>query len=472
MIDLASLQGSRFAVVGLARSGLATARALQASGIEHLAWDDDAAKRSQAAASGLNVADPKDADWSRIDALLLSPGIAHTYPAPHPLAALARSHGKPILGDIELLMRAISGEAQGRPRFVGITGTNGKSTTTALIGHVLQSAGKKVEIGGNLGRPALDFAALGKDDIYVLEMSSYQLELIEQGRFDVAVLLNITPDHLDRHGGMAGYIAAKRRIFLNQRASDAAVVGIDSAPTRDIAAGLVAAGQRVIPISVGHKAEGGVWAIEGTLHDDIDGTGFSFDLKSIFTLPGAHNWQNACAAYATCRALGLSPQAIATGIKTYPGLAHRQERIGVLGGIPYINDSKATNADASEKALSSYDTIYWIAGGRPKEGGIESLAPLFGRVVHAFLIGEAADEFAATLQDKVPFEKNGDLAHAVQAAHVMAQREHRPHAVVLLSPACASFDQWPNFEARGDGFRALVKELGPALAGKPTGGAQ
>jgi UDP-N-acetylmuramoylalanine--D-glutamate ligase len=459
MIDLASLQGSRFAVVGLARSGLATARALQAAGVAHLAWDDDAAKRQQAAASGLTVADPQSADWSGIDALLLSPGIPHTHPRPHPAAALARSHGKPILGDIEVLMRAMSRDPGMRPRFVGITGTNGKSTTTALIGHVLAQAGKKVEVGGNLGRPALDFAALGKDGIYVLEMSSYQLELIEQGRFDVAVLLNITPDHLDRHGGMAGYVAAKRRIFLNQRKTDAAVIGVDTAATRDIAAGLIAQGNRVIPISVGHEAERGVWAIDGVLHDEIDTIGFSLDLKPILTLPGAHNWQNACAAFAACRALGLTPDQIAAGIKTYPGLAHRQERVAVLGGIAYINDSKATNADATEKALGSYDTIYWIAGGRPKEGGIESLAPLFGRIAHAFLIGEAADQFAATLSGKVPFSKEGDLARAVASAHAMAQREHRKGAVVLLSPACASFDQWPNFEARGDGFRKLVQQL-------------
>jgi UDP-N-acetylmuramoylalanine--D-glutamate ligase len=464
MIDLASLQGSRFAVVGLARSGLATARALKAAGIEHLAWDDDAAKRSQAAAAGLTVSVPGAADWSGIDALLLSPGIPHTYPKPHPAAALAKSHGKPILGDIELLMRAQSAtsasrDAATRPRFVGITGTNGTSTTTALIGHVLAQAGKKVEVGGNLGRPALDFAALGAGGIYVLEMSSYQLELIEQGRFDVAVLLNITPDHLDRHGGMAGYIAAKRRIFRNQQPGDAAVVGIDTDPTRDIAAALIAQGNKVIPISVGSRAEWGVWAVDGILHDEIDRSGFTLDLKPILTLPGAHNWQNACAAFAACRALGLAPDQIAAGIRTYPGLAHRQERVAVIGGIAYINDSKATNADATEKALGSYDTIYWIAGGRPKEGGIESLAPLFPRVAHAFLIGEAEDAFAATLQGKVPFTHSGDLARAVEAAHAMAQREHRPHAVVLLSPACASFDQWPNFEARGDGFRKLVQQL-------------
>jgi UDP-N-acetylmuramoylalanine--D-glutamate ligase len=361
-------------------------------------------------------------------------------------------------------MRARSGtvaarEAQDRPRFFGITGTNGKSTTTALIGHVLARAGRKVEVGGNLGRPVLDFAGLGKDGIYVLEMSSYQLELIEQGRFDVAVLLNITPDHLDRHGGMAGYVAAKKRIFLNQANSDAAVIGIDSEPTRDIAAELIAQGHRVIPIAVGSRAEWGVWADNGVLVDEIDGNGFTLDLKPILTLPGAHNWQNACAAFAACRALGLDAEEIAAGIRSYPGLAHRQERVAVIGGIPYINDSKATNADATEKALGSYDTIYWIAGGRAKEGGIESLKPLFGRVVHAFLIGEASDEFARTLQGKVPFSKEGDLAQAVRAAHAMAQREQRQGAVVLLSPACASWDQWASFEARGDGFRALIGKL-------------
>jgi UDP-N-acetylmuramoylalanine--D-glutamate ligase len=455
MIDLAPLQNSRFAVLGLARSGLATARALQAAGIEYLAWDDDAAKREAAQKKGVTLADPLQANWDSLDALVISPGIPHNYPKPHPVAVRAKEARKPIIGDIELLARAT--QPQGA-KFVGITGTNGKSTTTALIGHVLQQAGRKVEVGGNLGQPVLDFAMLKQGGIYVLEMSSYQLELVEQLRCHVAVLLNITPDHLDRHGGMAGYIAAKRRIFNNQTATDAAIIGIDSEPTRALAEELAReGGRKIVRVAVGHKVEGGVYAIDGVLHEDD--SGFSIDLRPILTLPGAHNWQNACAAFATCRALGVAADDIARGLRSYPGLAHRQERVAEINGVVYVNDSKATNADATEKALSSYDTIYWIAGGRPKEGGIEPLRSHFPRVVHAFLIGEAAEQFAATLQGKVAFTVCGTLQHALQAAHAMAQIERRAHAVVLLSPACASFDQWPSFEARGDAFRAQAQKL-------------
>lgn len=452
MIDLASLQKQRFAVLGLARSGLATARALQAAGIDYVAWDDDAAKRDVAQAKGVKIADPLQVNW---DALVISPGIPHTFPKPHPVATRAKDARKPIIGDIELLARAATAAGA---RFVGITGTNGKSTTTALIGHILKQAGRTVEVGGNLGPPVLDFAMLGKDGIYVLEMSSYQLELVEHLRFDVAVLLNITPDHLDRHGGMAGYIEAKRRLFNNQAMDDAVIIGIDSEPTRHLADALASEGRRnIVRIAVGHKVEGGVYAIDGRLHDARDG--FEIDLRSILTLPGAHNWQNACAAYAACKALGIDRESIASGLRSYPGLAHRQERVAEINGVVYVNDSKATNADATEKALSSYETIYWIAGGRPKEGGIESLRAYFPRIVHAFLIGEAAKEFAATLGGKVAFSQCGTMAAALKAAHEMAQREKRPHAVVLLSPACASFDQWPSFEARGDAFRAQAQAL-------------
>ena len=462
MIDLAPLQNSRFAVLGLARSGLATARALQSAGIEHLAWDDNADKRRAAQEAGLPVGDPLQADWSALDALVISPGIPHTWPTPHPVATRARQARKPIIGDIELLARAVAQDGRGA-RFVGITGTNGKSTTTALIGHMLRQAGRTVEVGGNLGQPVLDFAMLGEDGIYVLEMSSYQLELVERLRFDVAVLLNITPDHLDRHGGMAGYVAAKRRLFINQRTDDTAIVGIDTAPTRAVADELANGGcSNLVRIAVGHRVEDGVYALDGVLHDARDG--FALDLRPILTLPGAHNWQNACAAYAACRALGLAREELAEGLRSYPGLAHRQERVAELGGVVYVNDSKATNADATEKALSSYETIYWIAGGRAKEGGIEALRGLFPRVAHAFLIGEAADAFAATLDGSVAYTRCGTMAAALQAAHAMAQREKRPHAVVLLSPACASFDQWPSFEARGDAFRRQAQDLAKAGA--------
>jgi UDP-N-acetylmuramoylalanine--D-glutamate ligase len=289
-------------------------------------------------------------------------------------------------------------------------------------------------------------------------MSSYQLELVEHLRFDVAVLLNITPDHLDRHGGMQGYIDAKRRLFNNQAADDAVIIGIDSEPTRQIAEALAKEGRsNIVRIAVGHKIDGGVYAIQGVLHDARDG--YSIDLRQILTLPGAHNWQNACAAYAACKALGIKQDEIAKGLRSYPGLAHRQERVAEINGVVYVNDSKATNADATEKALSSYDTIYWIAGGRPKEGGIEPLRAYFPRIAHAFLIGEAADEFAATLKGSVAFTQCGTMDAALKAAHEMAQREKRAHAVVLLSPACASFDQWASFEARGDAFRAQAQKL-------------
>jgi UDP-N-acetylmuramoylalanine--D-glutamate ligase len=456
MIDLSSLQGSRFAVLGLARSGLAAARALKAAAVDFAVWDDDAVKRAEAQSHGFALRDPRSLDWNRWDGLVLSPGIPHTFPEPHPAAAAARAAGKPVIGDIELLAR--SGTAA---RVVGITGTNGKSTTTALIGHILKSAGVDREVGGNLGPAALDFRPLDADGVYVLELSSFQLELVPSLRCDVAVWLNITPDHIDRHGDLAGYVAAKRHIFDNQRSGDVAVVGIDDAESRKIADELAGTSRTVVTVTIGHPNIAGVSVIDGRLYAGL--SSFALDLKPIKTLPGAHNWQNAACAFAVCRALGLTIEAIARGLGTYPGLAHRQERVAVIDGIVYINDSKATNADATEKALAAYDTIYWLVGGTPKADGIAPLAPLFGRVVHAFLIGKSSDAFAATLDGKLPYTRSGDLKTALAQAHAMAQREHRPGAVVLLSPACASYDQWPNFEVRGDAFRAMARALPGAV---------
>jgi UDP-N-acetylmuramoylalanine--D-glutamate ligase len=368
----------------------------------------------------------------------------------------AREAGVEIIGDIELLGRA-------RPQacYVGITGTNGKSTTTALIGHILAEAGRPVEIGGNLGTPALSLEPLGADGIYVLEASSFQLDLIETLAFDVAVLLNITPDHLDRHGDMDGYIAAKKRIFARQGEDATAVIGVDDAICRDIAEELRCAGKaRVVPISVTRQAPGGVYAEGGVL---IDATGIRpervLDLAEAERLPGSHNAQNAAAAYAAARSLGIERDRAAAAIRSFPGLAHRQELVGTIGGVRYINDSKATNADATEKALACYDAIYWILGGLPKSGGITSLTSYFPRVRHAYLIGRATEEFAATLGTAVPFTRSGELAAALAAAHAQGQREGVPGAVVLLSPACASYDQFPNFEVRGDRFRELVAGL-------------
>jgi UDP-N-acetylmuramoylalanine--D-glutamate ligase len=442
-------------VLGLARSGLAAAKALSEGGAEVLAWDDNETTRAAVAAE-INLTDPARMDWRGVAALVLSPGIPHSFPKPHPAVERARAMGVPIIGDIELL-----GRAQPKARYIGITGTNGKSTTTALIGHILTAAGKTVEIGGNLGPPALGLAPLGADGFYVLELSSFQLELVDSLAFDIAVLLNITPDHLDRHSDMAGYIAAKKRIFARQGDGAVAIVGIDDAACRDIAVALRRDGKsRVVPISVGGNAPGGISAENGWLVDALDGSPERvLDLVEAPRLPGTHNAQNAATAYAVARCAGVSGAQAAAAIRTFPGLAHRQELVDTIDGVRYINDSKATNADAVEKALACYEAIYWIAGGLPKAGGITSLAPYFKRLRHAFLIGNATGEFAATLDGRVPYTRCGDLANAVAAASDRARGEHAPDAVVLLSPACASYDQFPNFEVRGDIFRQLVGGL-------------
>ena len=461
MIALSPYGGRTIALLGLGKSGLAAARALAAAGADVWAWDDDPARRQAAEDEGLPLVDLAQCDWQRPESLVLSPGIPHTHPAPHPVAALARAAGCEIIGDIELL-------ARGRPDaiYVGVTGTNGKSTTTTLIGHILKWAGRQVEVGGNLGTPALSLPPLGSDGIYVLEMSSYQLELTPTLTFDVAVLLNITPDHLDRHGGMAGYVAAKRRIFARQEKPQAAVVGIDDAITRELVVELAATGaQTIIFISAEDRAIGGVRVEKEKLVDDMTGDGTPvLDLRKLPRLPGQHNWQNIAAAYATARCLGIEVPAIVAAIKSFPGLAHRQELIATIDGVRYVNDSKATNADAAAKALACYDAIYWIAGGIAKEGGIASLAPFFPRIRRAFLIGEATDAFGATLDGRVPLERCGDLGKAVAAARDAARADGAADAVVLLSPACASFDQFTDFEARGNAFRHLVEALPGARA--------
>lgn len=458
MIVVDGFAGKRVAVLGLARSGRAAAEALAAGGATVLAWDDNRKVR-EAVAGELPLYDIAGADWRQIPALVLSPGIPHSFPAPHPEVVRARAAGTEIIGDIELL-----GRARPETRYVGITGTNGKSTTTALIGHILASAGRLVEIGGNLGTAALSLAPLGPEGTYVLEASSFQLELISSLGFDVAVLLNITPDHLDRHGDMDGYIAAKRRIFAHQGAAATAIIGIDDPICRDLCEELRRGPARVVPISVGQTVPGGVYVDQGRL---VDATGPQpvrvLDLAEAERLPGAHNWQNAAAAYAAARAVGVPAAEAANAIRSFPGLAHRQELVATIDGVRFINDSKATNADATEKALLCYEAIYWIAGGLPKAGGITLLSPYFGRVRHAYLIGTATEEFAATLGSLVPFTRCGDLATAVAAAAEAACRDSAQGtvvgAVVLLSPACASYDQFAHFEARGDAFREMVAAL-------------
>ena len=455
-LNLSAFRGTPIAVLGLGKSGLSAARALHQVGADVRAWDDDAARRATARDDGVALVDLGEADLTGVPTLLLSPGIPHTHPAPHPAVSRALAAGCEVVCDIEILARA-----EREALYVGITGTNGKSTTTALIGHILNQLGKRVEIGGNIGAPALTLAPMDADGIYVLELSSYQLELLTSTAFDVAILLNISPDHLDRHGGMAGYIAAKRRIFARQGAASVAVVGVDDADSQAVYDDLVTQGQRTIAISVERPIAGGIYVSDGWLIDDRSGGARQIiDLRDVETLPGAHNAQNAAVAYAAVSVIVAGDNAnfaadIAAAIATFPGLAHRQELIAVVGGCRFVNDSKATNADATARALTCNDDIIWIAGGRAKAGGIEALEPFFSRIRHTFLIGEAADDFAKTLEGQVPYTLSGDLISAVAGAADLAQAG----SVVLLSPACASFDQFPDFEARGDAFRTAVMAL-------------
>ncbi len=489
MIPVPGFEGRRIAVFGLGRSGITAARALQAGGAQPVLWDDGVSGRMQAEAEGFVVEDLTRADWSGFAALVLSPGAPLTHPRPHWTVEKAQEAGVPVIGDVELFARALSALPEGRrPRVVAITGTNGKSTTTALIGWVLKQAGLTVHVGGNIGIGVLALPAPTPEAVYVIEVSSYQLDLTTTFAPDVAILTNVTPDHLDRHGGMGGYVAAKRRIFQAQGADALALVGVDEAWGRGIADALAAEGRRVCTVATSAHPRGGgdpvrassSWSAECPQPKDwvpasagmsgieaaagaLLGEGMSIaDLTAARSLPGRHNAQNAAFAYAAARALGVSHQAAVEGLMSFPGLAHRMEAVGRLGAVRFINDSKGTNADAARQALASYSRVFWIAGGRAKEGGIDSLADLFPRVAKAYLIGEAAEDFARALGD-TPHDICGDMETAVAAAarDAAAQAgDQGGEQVVLLSPACASFDQYPDFEARGEAFRAAVLHLG------------
>ncbi|MGE5514919.1 MAG: UDP-N-acetylmuramoyl-L-alanine--D-glutamate ligase [Bacteroidota bacterium] len=445
MISVPSLSGKNVVVMGLGKSGTATARALAKVGANVTAWDDGAAARKAAADAGVVVAEPK---LEGIDLVVWSPGIPHTHPTEkaHPMAARVRAAGIPLVCDVELLARAKPGNVM-----LGVTGTNGKSTTTTLLAHILAAAGREVAAGGNLGTPALDMPDLGPEGRYVLELSSYQLELVENLSLKAGVLLNITPDHLGRHGGMGGYVAAKRRLFDRLAPNGVAVLGVDDDYCAHMADVLEGDGLNVVRISAEETLMRGVSAADGILR--LNGVPVC-DLRPIARLPGRHNWQNACAAFALAHADGVAPEVIASALASYPGLAHRQQLVAEFGGVAYINDSKATNADATEKALVCYENIHWILGGQPKEGGIDSLVPHFDRIKHAYLIGDAAEDFARVLAaSDVPYTLCGSMLMAVTKAAATAE----PGDVVLLSPACASWDQFKSFEHRGDVFRELVE---------------
>ncbi len=475
-IDLsARVAGKHYAVLGLGKSGLSAARELKRAGATLCVWDDHPKAQEEAQSLGYPLRAPEDMPWDKLEAMVISPGIPHSFPTAHPAALLAKQAKVPLICDVELLVLT-----QSQARFVGITGTNGKSTTTALIGHMLAQAGCKVAVGGNLGIPALDLEPLGADGIYVLELSSYQLELLDQARMDVAVLLNITPDHLARHGGMSGYVAAKERIFRVGRRPLQAILGRDEAETQALREKLNADPQperRLWTLSAQEDQDSTFVFRAGQVSSKIDGNAVSIDLTDCPTLRGQHNAQNAAAALAVGQALGLSGQDCQTGIASYPGLAHRQELVASPKGILYVNDSKATNAEAAERALQSYvsqdqpQPVFWIAGGVAKEGGIDTLSAYFADLSGIFLIGAAAPAFCETIKaatDQPEPKCYDSLDLAVQAAHDAAlatmgqdggQDGKGAKPVVLFAPACASFDQYANFEKRGDHFKSLVQAL-------------
>jgi UDP-N-acetylmuramoylalanine--D-glutamate ligase len=458
MIPVTMFAGRDIAVLGLGLSGLSAARALKAGGGHPVLWDDKEGARAEAEAAGFTVSDLRAADWSRFAALVLAPGIPLTHPEPHWSVTRAREAGVEVIGDMELFFRERArGTVPGK--VVVVTGTNGKSTTTALTAHLLAEAGKRVALGGNIGKAVLDLEPFAPDLTYVIELSSFQIELAPSIAPDAAALLNVTPDHLDRHGTLQNYARIKASIFAHLPPGGTAVIGVDDEPSWAIADSLKGP-FAVKRIAVGRPVDTGVYAIDGVLHEMQEGNELArADLAGVGSLRGAHNWQNAAAAYALARSQGLDSATIAQGLKSFAGLAHRMEQVARRGKVLFVNDSKATNADAAGKALASFSDIYWIIGGRPKEGGLAGLEPFYPRIARAYLIGEAAEAFARQLGDAVDHVRCGTLARAVEQAAADAGRSDAREPVVLLSPACASYDQFDNFAKRGDAFRDLVMAL-------------
>ena len=463
MIKAETFSGRTVAVFGLGRTGVTATLSLVAGGANVLAWDDNRETRDAAKQQGVPIANLKKADWSAIDELVLSPGVPHILPKPHWSAKAAKKADVPIICDIEILAREVAAKPENtRPKIIAITGTNGKSTTTSLIGHILKACGKDAQIGGNIGRGVLDLDRMHRGTYYVIELSSYQLERTYSLRANAAVFLNLSPDHLDRHGTLEDYGLAKQAIFANQTEEDAVIVGVDDAYGKSLCTQLkVKNGRRIIPISARRAVGHGVSVLGGRLFSNIEKKSIEVcDMKKAAALEGRHNCQNAAAAYAAVSALGLDPKEIGEAILSFPGLVHRMETVGSLRNVRFVNDSKATNADAARQALASYENIYWIAGGVAKEGGIEPLKDLFGHVRSAYLIGEAAEDFARTLKaTATQHQIKKTLKMALLCATKDALESGVENPIVLLSPACASFDQFKNFEIRGDAFRAQAQTL-------------
>ena len=483
MIPVREVAGQKVAVLGMGRSGRATARALVAGEAEVICWDDEPEARVSAGGQGFRVDSlAGDEMWTDIECLVVSPGVPHLYPEPHPLVKMAWRHGVPVDNDVGLFFRNWNsagiddagiddaefgdsefgdfGEYGVVPYFVCVTGSNGKSTTAALIGHLLDSAGQKVQVGGNIGRPVLDLEPVSDGEFVILELSSYQIELAQTLTPDIAVFVNFSPDHLDRHGGVGGYFAAKRRLF-SEGAPERQVIGVDEMEGEYLAARAdddLLEVDSLVRISARRSIEGDDWSVSvknGFLVERRRGRQVaSVDLRDIRNLRGTHNWQNACAAFAVCRSSGLAPRLLPRGLASFPGLPHRCQVVGEHGGVSFVNDSKATNADAAARALSMYRNIRWIAGGRAKEGGIASISGGLDNVRKVYLVGEAAELFRRQLGGR-----NLVISGTIDEAVKSAAAEAEPGDVVLLSPAAASFDQFTDFEARGDAFVEAVKNV-------------
>lgn len=448
MFAARSFKNKSVAIFGLARSGISCSQALIAGGAKIFAWDDSEPAVEKAKSEGIPITNLHTVDFKILDSLILSPGVPLTHPEPHWTVVKAKAAGIEIIGDTEAFSREVRGSGA---KIIAITGTNGKSTTTALIGHVLKSAGLDVDVGGNIGLAVFNLRSPAKDRIYVLELSSFQIDLMPGVAPDVGILTNLTPDHLDRHGTMENYAAVKAHLFAKMGVGNSALISVDDEWCAAIADN-VPTSRRV---SVLQRLENGISAHDGILRDGE----IAIDLRDMHGLKGRHNWQNACMAYGAAKALGVSTEDITVAMNSFPGLAHRMQQIAVVNGVPYINDSKATNADAAEKALASFDHIYWIAGGMAKSGGIAPLASYFPKIAKAYLIGASAADFAKTLEGKVDYVISDRLENAVAAA----AQDAKAGGVVLLSPACASFDQYKNFEIRGDAFVGLVANLPGAI---------
>jgi UDP-N-acetylmuramoylalanine--D-glutamate ligase len=462
MTPVSSFAGKTVAVFGLGGSGLASCHALRAGAAEVIASDDSAEHLAKAAQEGFITADLRRVSWANFAALVLTPGAPLTHPAPHWSVLSARQAGVEVIGDIELFCRERRKHAPDAP-FVAITGTNGKSTTTALVAHLMRQAGHDVQMGGNIGTAILSLEPPRKGRVHVIEMSSYQIDLTPSLDPSVGILLNISEDHIDRHGTLANYAAVKERLPASVQAQGTAIIGVDDGFCRAIADRVEQSGKRVVRVSVKQPLADGITVERGLILRAAGGAREEIaEIGGIGSLRGLHNAQNAACASACALALGVSRDALQQGLRSFPGLAHRMEQVGRLDHVLFVNDSKGTNADAAAHALSSFADIFWIAGGKPKTGGITSLAEYFPRIRKAYLIGEAAREFAATLQGRVPYEISDSLDLAIPSAARDAQASGLADAVVLLSPACASFDQYRNFEIRGDRFRELVLAL-PAV---------